>query len=132
MTRQMNDESRSTPLGLWFRRECKSSKDGLCISNLDYILQDYKHQKLQLMEEKQYTGKLEYGQKQLFAHLDRTIKAAVRKPIANQMWEYWGFYVISMPSGEPGDDTTLNGKLITENQLRMHCNFEKKFCSPMF
>ena len=128
MTRSVFNRDQFTIFGLWLRQFCKDSHAGLCITNLDYVVEDYKR-RIMLLEEKQNDGSLAYGQMKTFQILHHALKYA-------QQWnyEYWGVYILQFPTGcdMPGPGMTINGKPITVEQLRDHCNFDSKFCDGYF
>lgn len=134
--RTVGDTSQFTPFGLWLRHYCREStgpNGGLCITNLDYVLEDFKNRKLMLLEEKQSGGVMHNGQRLTFKILDKAIRAAIKDSTCENPYEYWGFYVIQFPKDKvlPCPGTTLNGHSITSEQLVAHLNFEKQFCEPM-
>lgn len=127
--RSVNIQDQFTPFGLWVREYCRDSKDGLCLSNLDYVFEDWKTKKLLLLEEKQSGGKLADGQARTFHVLD----AMFRHTASDFGYEYWGFFVLQFAKGKthPGPGMTLNGKEITCEQLVEHLNFKTKFCESL-
>ena len=130
--RSVGDKDLFTPTGLWIREYLRKSDNGLCVTNLDFIIEDFRHRRLMLLEEKQSNGKLHHGQKMSFKLLDNALRDW--SPTFNPPYEYWGFYVLTMPAGctMPGPGMTLNGKTITGEQLKAHLDFEKRFCEPTF
>ena len=130
MTRSVLDRDQFTPFGLWIRQYCRDSGDGLCVTNLDYVLEDFHQKKIMLLEEKQNAGKLGHGQKLSFQLLHRSLRNREWSPL----YEYWGFYLLQFPPhcDMPGPGMTLNSKTITAEQLRDHCNFTTKFCDGYF
>lgn len=127
--RSVLQEAQFTPFGLWIRQYLRSSSDGLSVTNLDYIVEDFRRKKLMLLEEKQSNGMLHNAQRLTFAVLDRCLSVMAPR----WEYEYWGFYVLKFPSGAnmPGPGMTINGKLITTEQLQSHLNFQQQFCEPL-
>lgn len=127
--RSVMQEAQFTPFGLWIRQYLRDSRDGLSVTNLDYILEDFKRKKLMLLEEKQSGGVIHNAQRLTFAVIDRC--AFVMAP--RWQYEYWGFYILTFPSGAsmPGPGMMLNNKVITTEQLQEHLNFQKRFCDPL-
>lgn len=129
MTRPANDPTQFSALSLWIRPNCQPSKHGLCVTNLDFVVEHFKRKKLMLVEEKRYGGSLAEGQEKTFALLDQIIKQGVSKT----GYQYWGFYLIQF-SGEGPEDSEeirINGKLADQMDLRQHMDFAKRFCEPM-
>lgn len=99
------------------------------MTNLDYVIEDYKARKIQLLEEKQNNGRLGNGQALTFKALDGMISR-----YAYEMeYEYWGFFVLCFPRGAtmPGPGMMLNHKPINMEQLRDHIDFRHKFCDGL-
>ena len=122
------DQGAFTPLGIWVRQYLKTSEEGLSITNLDFIIEDFKNKKLQLLEEKQSGGRLHNAQALTFAEIDK----ALMKSCPQTGYDYWGFFVLQLKPNTtmPGPGMTLNGVSITCEQLKEHLNFEKQFCEP--
>lgn len=128
MTRKANDISRFTQFSMWIRKWCKDSKDGLSLTNLDYVVIEYRKKKFFLLEEKQYMSNLKPGQKIIFKLLDNFMK----NNIDFDGYEYWGFYLIQLPEELPGNGMKLNYKPITSEELKNHIDFKEKFCDSLF
>ena len=126
MTRKANDKKRFTPFSRWIRKWCKDSGDGLSLTNLDYIITDFKQEKMFLLEEKQYMSDLKTGQKIIFKIVNEYLKKNTNG------YEYWGFYLIQLPKELPGIGMKLNYKPITKEELKKHIDFEEKFCDSLF
>lgn len=126
--RHVGDESQFTPLGMWVRQYLRDSSDGLSVTNLDFIIEDFKHKKIQLLEEKQQGGNLHRGQLLTFNVLDQCLE----KVAPRVGYEYCGFFVLQFPKGAtmPGPGMKMNGQTITNEQLRDHLNFTTMFCEP--
>lgn len=122
--RSVLDEAQFTPFGMWIRQYVR---DGLSITNLDYVIEDYKSKKIMLLEEKQNGGSVHPAQRMTFQTLDRMLE----KIAGDQGYEYWGFFVFRLPPNTtmPGPGMTLNMKPITCEQLQAHLGFAKKFCN---
>ena len=130
--RHVGDASQLTPFGHFIREYCKGSGrrtgEGLSVTNLDFVIEDYINRRLMLLEEKQHNGSLHNAQCKTFRVLDAALRAA-----CEQMgYAYWGFYVLRMPGTMPGPGMTLNESPITSEQLVSHLNFEKRHCHPLF
>lgn len=117
-----------TPFGLWLREHCRDSGNGLSITNLDYVIEDFRAKKIMLFEEKQNGGSLAKAQTLTFEVIDYVLASVVTK----RGYQYWGFYTLTFPPKVtmPGPGMKLNGKIITCEQLVAHINFELQFCKP--
>lgn len=132
--RSVLNESQFTPFGLWVRQYLRDSSrkpvvGGMSITNLDYVLEDFLNKKIMLLEEKQSGGQLHTSQRLTF----RVIDYALEQIAAVCGYEYWGFYVLQFPPNctMPGPGMTLNGKIVSVDDLVAHLNFERKFCDPL-
>jgi len=119
--RTAKNREQFTPFSLWLQEYCRSD---LSITNLDFVIEDYKQKKLMLLEEKQYDGKLHNAQMLTFDVLDYTCTKAAEK----KGYDYWGFFLLRMPfnASMVGPGIKLNEKVITVEQLQRHINFEAK------
>lgn len=115
-----------TPFGIWIREYLKDSRDGLSVTNLDYVFEDFHKKILMLVEEKTNGGHLGNAQKLTFQVIDRGLK----KVAADLGYDYWGFYLIQLPKNATmiGPGVTINGKPISVEELQKHLNMERKFC----
>jgi hypothetical protein len=128
MTRAANDIARFTPFSRWVRKYCKDSKKGLSLTNLDFIMVEYKQKKVFMLEEKQYMSDLKTGQRIIFQLVD----GVFREHFQRIGYDYWGFFLIQLPKERPEEGMKLNYKEITSEQLKQHIDFEKKFCESLF
>ncbi|MCK5019107.1 MAG: hypothetical protein KAS32_18750 [Candidatus Peribacteraceae bacterium] len=117
--------SKMTPFSKWIRKECKASEDGMIVSDLDYILMDYKLKRIKILEEKT-SGATQVVFPQ--TRIINLIKLAVKKYVEEEMegWVYEGFFVISFDKWYPLDskDIRVNGLEVTADQLRRFIDFE--------
>jgi len=119
------ESSKMTPFSRWIRNECKDSKDGLIVSDIDYILMDYKLKKIKILEEKT-SGATQVVFPQ--TRIMNLVKSAIRKYVGEEMegWVYEGFFVVSFDKWCPLDskDIRISGLKVTPDQLRRFINFE--------
>lgn len=129
MTRSVGDKDQFTPFGLWIREYLKDSREGLCVTNLDYVFEDFKRKKIMLLEEKQSGGRIGNGQMLTFDVLDYCLSVVAPR----KGYEYWGFFILQFPRGAtmPGPGMTLNGYKVTCEELQKHLNFESRFCDGL-
>jgi hypothetical protein len=113
---------------MWVRQYCRPSGEGLSVTNLDYVFEDFRHKRLMLVEEKQNGGHLVRGQAETFAVLD----GAFCRVAPELGYTYAGLYVLQFPRGAtmPGPGMTLNNRRITAEELQAHLNFASRFCEP--
>ena len=124
--RRANNKEQFTPFGIWLQEYCKQD---LSITNLDFVIEDYKQKRVMLLEEKQNGGFIHHAQSLTFGVLDYALEIGAEQ----SGYTYWGFFLLAMPKGAsmPGPGMTLNGHVITAEQLQNHLNFTEKFCERM-
>lgn len=135
--RQVGDANQFTPFGLWLREYGPPSYGAnghtvLSVTNLDYVLEEYRAKKIMMIEEKQSAGRVHKAQRETFRVIHESLIIAA--PRLRPPYDYWGLYVLQMPKGctMPGPGMRLNGKPITAEELRDHIWFRKKFCHGSF
>ena len=89
MTRQEFSNVRDLTFSGWIRKNLPDSSSGYLVTDLDFILQNYKTKKIMLLEIKTRKSDLKEWQKRLFRNLHRWID----KGIDND-WEYLGFHIV--------------------------------------
>jgi hypothetical protein len=127
--RSVLNSEQFTPFGLWIRQYLRKSGNGLSVTNLDYVFEDFHNKKIMLVEEKQSGGDLHKAQRFTFRAVDQCLRQAAPQ----SGYEYWGFYIVQLPSGcdMVGPGVRLNGMEVTVEQLVKHLNFETKICDGM-
>lgn len=127
--RSVLQESQFTPFGLWIRQYLRDSRDGLSVTNLDYVFEDFNNKKIMLVEEKQSCGKMHKAQLLTFNVIDYALYMRAEK----FGYDYWGFYLLQFPKDctMPGPGMRLNDLVVSTEQLVAHLNFEKRFCEPI-
>ncbi len=114
-----------TPFSKWIRSKCKDSRDGLVVSDIDYILIDHKLKRIKILEEKT-SGATQIVFPQ--TRVTNLIRSAVMSYVSRKMegWSYEGFFIISFDKWCPLDskDIRVNGLKVTPSQLRRFINFE--------
>jgi hypothetical protein len=120
--RQVNNQDMFTPFGLWIR---EYGPPDISVTNLDYVINDYKRNRLMLFEEKQSGGNMHYGQYKVFDVLDSYMSLYGARSLGI---DYWGFYMLQMPPEKTmvGPGLKLNGRNITVEQLQRHISFQEK------
>ena len=125
--RSVLNQDQFTPFGLWIRQHLNGSHR-LSVTNLDYILEDFKEKKIQLFEEKTNGGVGHKAQLLTFEAIDWCLRRAA----AHRDYDYWGFFILQFPKGVtmPGPGMTLNDHPVTCEELVRHMNFEQRACDP--
>jgi hypothetical protein len=112
--RHVINKDQITPFGHWIRQY--GPQQGVTVTNLDYVVEDYRERKIMLIEEKSNGGEIAYGQKLTFAVLD----AALGILDSLGVYKYHGAFVVQMPPGKdmPGPGTKVNGIDCTMEEIR--------------
>jgi hypothetical protein len=127
--RTAKNKEQFTPFSLWLQEYCRSD---LSITNLDFVIEDYKNRKIMLLEEKQYGGRLHHAQCLTFDVVDYACTMAAK----NKGYDYWGFFLLQLPENASmvGPGIRLNGKVITSEKLQAQINFVEnvvpRYCFP--
>jgi hypothetical protein len=124
--RRANHKDAFTPFGLWLQEYVNPN---FSITNLDYVIEDYRGKRIQLIEEKQNGSSLGNAQALTFAVLDEHL----HRHSQEHGYEYWGFFLLQFKEGCSfvGPGMRLNRKPITCEELQAHLNFEKRHCDPI-
>jgi hypothetical protein len=122
--RQANDESFFTPFGLWVKEYLP---EGFSVTDMDFVIEDYEQERLMIVEEKQNgAGFNSKGQKKTFALLDERLYNWAQR----SSYDYWGFYLLSIPETFIGPGCELNGQKVTVEELQSHLSFEEQIVQP--
>ena len=113
MTIQEKTGYRDLTFSKWIREKLPDSSTGFLVSDLDFILENWKTKKIMLIEVKTNNGLMRKGQSMLFKNLDRWL----RNGIDNE-WQYYGFHLIQLSNNNPVEsDIMFDGFPITESDL---------------
>ena len=117
----------SRPLGFsnWSREVLRDSSTGLIWTDIDCFFEDYRDNKLMLIECKTNSGKVSWSQRQQLDTLNKLVEIAAPQ----QNFDYWGLYIIRMDGDSPESSKWiyLNGQPIGKDALIHHLNFEQKY-----
>lgn len=122
MTRQELTNERDLTFSKWIRARLPDSSTGFLVSDLDFIIYDFKKKKIMMLETKTRNNDVKQWQRILFTNIERWMN----KGIDND-WTFFGFHYIKFE----GTDFT-NGKVyldeneISENDLIDFLSFEEK------
>ena len=104
---------RSLRFSGWVRKNLPDSSTGFVVSDLDFILCNYKAQTLMLIEVKTRNAKVRLWQRILFENLDKWIKKGIDKD-----WIYYGYHVVTFENTWFDDGACFfDNKIITEQEL---------------
>jgi len=116
VTRDAQFTDKMTKFSLWIRANCRDSKTGLSLTNLDFVVTDYKKKTIVLLEEKTHMGDIHYGQQQIVGVL---VKALENYEKVSD-WKFKGFYLVQFLGDGPeeGKPLFINGEEKTVDDLR--------------
>lgn len=117
-TRQEQSGERDLKFSQWIRDKLPDSSDGYMVSDLDFILHNYKTRKLMLLEVKTYGASVSTWQRMLFDILDRALKNGCQDDV-----EYLGFHVIRFQTNDFSGIVTLDGEPVEEDELIQFLSF---------
>ncbi len=113
MTRQEVTGIRDLHFSGWVRNNLPDSKTGFLVSDLDFILSNYKTKKIMFLEIKTRMTLLRDWQSILFENIGKWISIGI-----DQSWQYLGFHIIMFENTFFNDGKVyLNNKEITEKDL---------------
>lgn len=119
MTRKEFYNTRDLTFSGWIRKNLPDSSEGYMVSDLDFILQNYKTKKLMLLEIKTRHSDLKIWQKRLFKNLHKWINNGI-----DADWKYLGFHLIQFENTYFEDGKCFfDYKEISEKDLKSKLTF---------
>jgi hypothetical protein len=113
MTRAENTGTRELTFSNWIRNNLPDSSSGFLVSDLDFILYNYKSKKIMLVEVKTRNARMRTWQGILFCQLSQWIQKGI-----SEGWTYHGFHLIRFENTYFNDGLCfLDEKKITEKDL---------------
>ena len=89
MTRKELTNTRDLTLSGWIREKLPDSSTGFLVSDLDFILFNYKTKKIMLLEIKTRNSQMKQWQNILFTNLNNWIKKGI-----DTDWKFLGFHTL--------------------------------------
>lgn len=103
----------------WIRENLPSSEDGFMVSDVDFILYNYKTKRMMFIEQKQFGSEVKEWQKKLF-----TILNDAMKNLPESRLEYKGFHLITFEQTDCKDGKIFyDYQEVSENDLRLRLTF---------
>ena len=119
MTRQEITKNRPLDFSGWIRTNLPDSSSGYLVSDLDFILYNYKTKKIALCEIKTRNKEIKTWQSMMFRFIHNCIKKG--KP---EDWCYLGFFLIRFENTFFSDGKVyLNNKLSSEEEIKLSLGF---------
>lgn len=89
MTRPEKTGIRPLDFSNWVRRNLPDSSTGYMVTDLDFILSNYRTKKIMMLEIKTRRSRMPEFQRRLFADIDRWIKQGI-----DGGWQFLGFHLL--------------------------------------
>ena len=116
MTRQEKSGTRDLTFSGWVRENLPDSSTGFMVSDLDFILWNYKLRRLMLIEVKTYAAKMRFWQSSLFETLGKLIEYGAQH--IDEPIDYRGFHCIRFEKSSFDDGRCLlDSKVVSEAEL---------------
>ena len=113
MTRKELTNKRDLTFSGWIREKLPDSSSGFMVSDLDFILSNYKTKKIMLLEIKTRLANLKTWQRNLFEQLSGWLEKGM-----DSDWQYLGFNVVYFTGTNFTDgDVFFNKQSVTEDEL---------------
>lgn len=122
LTRAEQTGNRDLAFSHWLRSNLRDSAAGLTITDIDFVLFDYKRKRLMLLEVKTSRAEVPYAQQQIYQLLHRALLIAAPVMKLN----YHGYHVLVMSNTAPDNSETIyvDGKRFSTMQLTRFLNME--------
>jgi hypothetical protein len=116
MTREALFTEKMTDFSIWIRSNCRDSKTGLSLTNIDFVVTDYKKKTVAIIEEKTHMGEVHFGQQQIIKVLIDALSSYEK----SSDWRFKGFYLVQFIGRGPeeGKPLFINGEERTVEDLK--------------
>lgn len=119
MTRNEFSNNRELFVSQWIREKLPDSSTGFMVTDLDWILSNYKTKKIMLLEVKTRTGNIKIWQRNIFNNLNHWIQKGI-----DDEWIYLGFHLLQLSCEKIENSILLfDGKTIEEDELIKKLSF---------
>ena len=113
MTKPEITGKRDLTFSRWIRNNLPDSQDGFLVTDLDFLLCNYKTKKIMLLELTQRNTDIPEWQRKIFSNIDRWIKKSI-----DDNWKYLGLHFIKFENIDFTDGKCyFDNKEITEKKL---------------
>lgn len=112
MTRNEQTNSRDLTVSKWIREKLPDSSTGFMVSDLDFIMYNYKTKKLMLLEIKQFGKQIPTWQRRLFNILHHALQIGLASDI-----EYLGFHLVRFEKQDFSGKIYFDNQELTETEL---------------
>lgn len=118
MTRQEFSGKRDLTFSGWIRENLPDSATGYLVTDLDFILFNWKTKKIMLLEVKQYKKQIRMWQKKLYQLLHTALSRGLPKDV-----EYLGTHLITFEKNDFKNNVWFDKSVVTEEQLKAKLSF---------
>lgn len=117
MTRQEQTGERDLTFSGWIRKNLPDSSTGFMVSDLDFILWNYKTRRMMLVEVKTHRAKMRFWQENLFNVLDELLVISTR--LIKPPIDYRGFHCVRFEkTGFQDGRCMFDKQIVDESQLK--------------
>jgi len=103
----------------WTRKNLPDSSLGFMVTDLDFVLSNYKSKKIMLLEIKTRNSNIKEWQKRIFINLNRWIAKGI-----DEGWEYLGMHLIRFENTNFDDGLVyFDNKVLSEQELKDKLSF---------
>ena len=112
-------QSKDTWFNNWLRKRLPKGSEGLVISDIDFVLYNYKKKTIMLLELKQFGSVVKLWQRSLFEILHRSLLNGLPED-----YTYLGFHCITFPERgfDEQEHVKFDNTYITEKELIKRLN----------
>jgi len=97
----------------WIREELPDSNTGFTVSDLDFIIWNYKTKRTIILEVKTNNADCKYWQRSMWKNINRWIRNGI-----DQGWEYLGFHLLIFSGKDFSQPVYYDYNPITEQELK--------------
>lgn len=118
MTRKELTGIRDLTFSQWIRSNLPCSSTGFMVTDLDFILSNYKTKKIMLIEVKTRNADIKTWQKHIFTNLHKWIHNGISKD-----WTYLGFHLIQFENQDMASNCFFDREPVSLKELKNKLSF---------
>lgn len=121
MTKQEKTGIRDLFFSQWIRNNLPDSSTGFLVTDIDFVLSNYKSKKIMILEVKCFNGQKQDWQDKIYNFIANCIKNG--KP---DDWTFYGYHFIQFENNDFSGKCFLDGKEISEAELKKFLSMENE------
>ena len=120
MTKRELTGYRDLTFNLWIRNQLPDSSTGFAVSDIDFMIWNWRTKKMMMLEVKTKHGKLPPFQRRMFGNISRWIRDGIQSD-----WTYYGFNVLQFSDNSFNDGVAyINDVEVTEAECIHYLSLE--------